>query len=368
MKFLDLDREYNYFDWKKALEPVFEAKSFINGPQVKKFEEAISKQFIGSKHAIGVSSGTDALQVALMALDIKDKVVLTTPYTFIATTEMPIRLGAKIVFCDIDDDFNMDMNQAKEIIRTKKIDVLLLVHLFGLPCLIDDELLALCKKNNVKIVEDCAQALGSSIDFSTGKKYVGNIGDIGCFSFFPAKNLGCAGDGGLVSTNSDELAEKCRMIRNHGSKIKYHNEVHGGNFRLDSIQAALMLAKLPFLSDFISIRQKNAEYFNTFLTNRVKVPLSYCNFGHTYCQYVIQVDGDKTDRDDLQIWLKEDKIPTMIYYPMCLSEQECYKKIDFESNCKNSISLTKKNLALPIAFLTESEREQVVNRVNSYYE
>lgn len=369
MKFLDLDREYEYFDWKHALEPVFDAKCFIDGPPVAKFEKEAAA-YIGSKYALGVSSGTDALQVALMALGVNGKTVLTTPYTFIATTEMPIRLGAKVVFCDIDDTFNMDLSKAKEIIRTRKIDILLLVHLFGLACL-DQEILDLCKEKGVTIVEDCAQAFGTvwrdkaSDDF----RKVGTFGALGCFSFFPAKNLGCAGDAGLITTDSQELYEKCLQIRKHGSKQKYIHEVHGGNFRMDTVQAALLSAKLPFVDIWIERRRFAGIAYGMGISGLpIKCPdYQFPNIKHhTFNQYVIQV------KDEMQMPLitflnKECSIPTAVYYPKCLSEQPCYAGIDFECDCQKSKKMTKRNIALPIGYLEDDEIQTIINAIGKFY-
>ncbi len=250
MEFLNLDREYKNINWQKALEPIFHKKDFINGEIVSEFEKEIAK-YLETKYAIGVSSGTDALLIAIVALGIKNPIVLTTPYSFVSTVESPMRIGAKIKFCDIDNTFNIDINRVKEIISKNHIDVFIPVHLFGLPCFLDDELIKLCKERGTYIIEDAAQSLGSMIN---GKK-VGTLGDLGCFSFFPSKNLGCAGDGGLISTNSKKLYDKCVMIKNHGSNKKHLYEMQGGNFRLDSIQAALLLQKLPLLdSKFIKDR------------------------------------------------------------------------------------------------------------------
>lgn len=368
MKFLDLDREYEDFDWVTALEPVFKDKCFIDGPPVAKFEKEIA-EYLGVKHALGVTSGTDALQVAFMALNIAGKTVLTTPYTFIATTEMPIRLGAKVIFCDIDSTFNMDLSKAKEIIRSRHIDVLLLVHLFGMACL-DQELLDLCKEKNVTIVEDCAQAFGTKWrnKASDNFKKVGSFGEVGCFSFFPAKNLGCAGDAGLVTTNSTELYEKCLQIRKHGSRQKYLHEVHGGNFRMDTVQAALLSAKLPLVDDWIDRRIYTAIAYSMAFSDlpivcpNVQYPMIR---NHSFNQYVIQVD--ESCREVIVAHLKKNNVPTAIYYPKCLSEQPCYAGMDFECDCSVSKKMTKRNIALPVAHLEEAEIETVIRSIRGYY-
>jgi UDP-2-acetamido-2-deoxy-ribo-hexuluronate aminotransferase len=370
MKFLDLDREYSFFDWKSAIEPVFNSKNFINGPPVKDFEKSIAN-YIGCNYAIGVTSGTDAIMVALMALGINsDSVVLTTPYTFIATTEVPMRLGAKVIFSDIDDTFNINMEQAKEVIRTKKVDVFLPVHLFGRPAKIDQELLDLCKERDVKIVEDAAQSMGTKLYFDNDVqwKQVGTFGEFGCFSFFPAKNLGCAGDGGLITTDSKELYEKCITIRNHGGRIKYDHECHGGNFRIDTIQAALLSAKLPYLNRFIQSRRDTAILFNnafSSMKNQIRCPQSTMAEFHTYNQYVVQVD--ETIRDKFIATLNGRGVPTACYYPKCLSEQTCYNGINFENECLMSKQIAKKNVALPVAFLKDEEKSLIINSVDEFF-
>lgn len=370
MKFLDLDREYSFFNWKDALAPVFKSKFFINGPQVEQFEDAVA-EFLGVKHAIGVSSGTDALQVAFLALRPKDQVVLTTPYTFIATTEMPIRLGAKVIFCDIDETFNMDTHMAKEIIRDRHVDILLLVHLFGKPC-ISPNLLELCKEQGIIVIEDCAQAFGAVAESCGGECMrsemisVGAFGLAGCFSFFPAKNLGCAGDGGLLTTNDAGLAKRFRTIRNHGSDIKYMNTMHGGNFRLDTLQSSLLLAKLPYVRGWVNRRRKTAQrYNNAFRELPVICPGETCDHRHAYHQYVLQVEADI--REGLRNYLKERDIPTAIYYPRCLSEQPCYVNMDFECDCINSRKAAKTNVALPIAYLTPQEVDLITNTILEFY-
>jgi len=371
MKFLNLDKEYEYINWQKTLEPIFNNKDFINGNVVNQFEKEIAK-YLKVKYTIGVSSGTDALLIAIKALNIKNPIVLTTPYTFISTIESPMRLGAKIKFCDIDNTFNIDINKAKEIIAKEHIDIFIPVHLFGLPCILDKELITLCKNKGTYIIEDAAQSLGSMID---GKK-VGTLGDLGCFSFFPSKNLGCAGDGGLIATNSQKLYEKCVMIKNHGSDKKYSHRIQGGNFRLDSIQAALLMQKLPLLdSKFIEDRCNSASIYNLFFNGIYDLGI-VCPEGykkednevetvHTYNQYVVKV---KKNRDKLRNYLKQKGIPTAIYYPKCIPDQICYEGFNFNNNYQNAQKATKENLALPITFLNKEDIVKIINEIRNYCE
>lgn len=363
MKFLDLEREYAHFNWIEALRPVFYSKAFINGPQVKELEDKISDD-IGTEYAIGVSSGTDALMVAIMALEILKPVVLTTPYTFISTVEVPSRLGATVRFCDIDDTFNIDINRVKELIKEEHIDIFIPVHLFGLPVNIDDELRIICKEEGTHIIEDAAQAFGSSV----GDKQAGSLGDMGCFSFFPSKNLGCAGDGGMITTNSKHLYEKCKMIRNHGSSKKYIHKIDGGNFRLDTIQAALLIEKIKYVDVSLNIRKNIAKIYNKGLKecNSINVPFydesNYIN--HSYNQYVIKVE--EKYRDDMKDYLASRDIPTMLYYPSCLSDQLCYKDKNFHCDCNSSKKASKENLALPIGYLYEEEAQNVVLEIKEF--
>lgn len=362
MKFIDINREYEDFDWQESLKPVFDDKCFINGSSVKQFEKNISS-YLNCKYSVGVSSGTDALTVALMSTEIKNPVVLTTPYTFISTVETVLKIGGKVLFCDITDDFNININRVKEIIENKNIDIFLPVHLFGNACYLDEELLNLCKNKNVRIIEDAAQALGTEMN---GKK-VGTIGNLGCFSFFPSKNLGGAGDGGLVVTNDENLCNRCLMIRNHGSKIKYIHEIEGGNFRLDTIQAAILNFKLSYLNKFLDSRIKSSRLYNDAFSTikEIKTPRKLPNILHTYNQYVLQI---KENRDVLKKYLNNKGIPTALYYPSCLTEQPYLKGKFSGDTCTISKNMARKNIALPIAHLTEEERNFVIKEIKNFYE
>jgi len=360
VKFLDLDREYSICDWRYTMMQVFNRKAFINGPQVKEFETKIAES-LGVKHAIGVSSGTDAIKVAMLSLGLEVPHVLTTPYTFIATVEVPISLGATVFFCDIGDDFNIDMEKAKEIVSTQSIDVFIPVHLFGKPCDLDEEFVNLCRENKVYIIEDACQSMGSKYK----GKYVGTIGDLGCFSFFPSKNLGAAGDGGLITTNNTELYEKCLAIRNHGGVRKYEHEMIGGNYRLDTIQAAILLSKLRYLDRFLNFRVSNASFYKHKLQTieEITLPTAAPDTYHTYNQFVIRTD----DRDELRKHLDRRGIPTALYYPKCLSEQPVFADHDFGCLCEKSKSFAQTNLALPIAYLNIKELQYIVRAIGDHY-
>ena len=261
-----LDLKAQYQSLKKELDEavikVAESQYFILGPEVEKMEKALC-EYLGCKHAIGVSSGTDALLLAMMGLDIQpgDEVIVPT-YSFFATAGTVSRLNAVPVFVDNDPvTFNIDPKKIEEKI-TSKTKAIIPVHLYGQSAEMD-EIAAIAKKHNLKIVEDAAQAIG--VQYKDGR-YVGTIGDIGCFSFFPSKNLGCYGDGGLITTNDDELAEKLFIQRVHGAKPKYYHKIIGGNFRLDALQAAVISVKLPHLDSWSEKRRQNAQTYTKLFT------------------------------------------------------------------------------------------------------
>lgn len=380
---LDLKAQYKTIksDIDKALIDVAESQNCILGKEVENLEKNLC-DYLECKHAIGVSSGTDALLVALMAYDIKpdDEVIIPT-YSFFATAGVVSRLNAKPVFIDSDPvTFNIDPNKLEALI-TKKTKAIVPVHLYGQSA--DMELLMeIADKHNLKVIEDAAQAIGTQ--YETGVK-VGNIGHIGCFSFYPSKNLGCFGDGGLVTTNDDTLAEKLRILRVHGGKPKYYHRIIGGNFRLDAIQAAVLNVKLPHLDSWTKKRQENAGKYTAYFKkyelaetegktdfdnkNKVLLPEAvYKNLNlkyyHIYNQYVIRVK----DRDALRKHLTENEIGTEIYYPVPFHLQECfsylgYKKGDFTV----SEFCAETSLALPIyPELTDEQIEFTVKTIKQF--
>jgi dTDP-4-amino-4,6-dideoxygalactose transaminase len=380
---LDLKKQYQSLksELDEALIRVAESQYFILGPEVEKMEKAFC-EYLNCKYAIGVSSGTDALLIALMALDIQpgDEVIVPT-YSFFATAGVVSRLKAVPVFADIDPvTFNIDPDDIEKRI-TPKTRAIIPVHLYGQSCEMD-KIMEIARKHKLKVVEDGAQAIG--VQYKDGK-HVGTIGDIGCYSFFPSKNLGCFGDGGLVVANNDELGEKLRILRVHGGKPKYYHKVIGGNFRLDAIQAAVLNVKLPHLDDWSSQRRGNAELYTklfieaglaestgkTNIDNKNKVLLPeavYKDSGvknyHIYNQYIIRVN----DRDAVRKHLSEKGIGSEIYYPVPFHLQECFsslghKKGDFpraEEAADNSI-------ALPIyPELTEEQQKLVVDTIAEF--
>ncbi|MEK6552218.1 MAG: DegT/DnrJ/EryC1/StrS family aminotransferase, partial [Bacteroidota bacterium] len=354
---------------------------FIMGPDIQKLEEEICN-YLKCKKAIGVSSGTDALLLALMAFDIKpDDEIIAPTYSFFATAGVVARLNAVPVFVDCDPiTFNIDPKKIEERI-TSKTKVIIPVHLYGQSAEMD-ELMLIAKKNNLKVVEDAAQAIGTQ--YKDGR-FVGTIGDIGCFSFFPSKNLGGFGDGGIVTTNDEALAEKLRIMRVHGMEPKYYHKMIGGNFRLDALQAAVLRVKLPHLDSWSAKRRENAatytKYFleaglaeeegrlNFDLKNKVLLPKAvyknsmHKNY-HIYNQYIIRLEKN---RNELWNFMKKKEIGCEVYYPVPFHRQECFSYL----NCKdqdypNSNFAAESSLALPI--YPELLNEQIKYVVDSIAE
>ena len=380
---LDLKAQYNTIkdEINKAMLQVVESQDFILGSEVKKLEESMCN-YLKCKHSIGVSSGTDALLVALMAIDLKpnDEVILPT-YSFFATAGVVSRLNAKPVFIDINPTtFNIDPDKIEKKI-TPKTRAIIVVHLYGQSADMDP-IVNIAKENNLIVIEDAAQAIG--VQYKDGKR-VGTIGHIGCFSFFPSKNLGCFGDGGLVTTNNEELAEKIKILRVHGSKPKYYHKLVGGNFRLDSIQAAVLNVKFPYLDSWSEARRNNAnEYLQLFKEmglsevegklkfdkkNEILLPKAVykesniTNY-HIYNQFVMKVKK----RDELKKYLSSKGIGTEIYYPVPFHRQECFKHLnssDIDYPYSNEAS--EKSLALPIyPELTKEQLSYVVETIRDF--
>jgi dTDP-4-amino-4,6-dideoxygalactose transaminase len=338
---LDLKAQYATVrdEVMQAISEVCESQCFALGPAVAEFEERIAAYCAG-KHAIGVSSGTDALLVGLMALEIKPgDEVITTPFTFFATAGSIARLGAKPVFVDVDpDSYNIDANLIEEKI-TEKTRAIIPVHLFGQLAQMK-AIMEIAQRHNLAVIEDAAQAIGASQD---GIK-CGNFGVCGCFSFYPTKNLGGFGDGGLVTTDTESLAEKIRILRDHGQSPRYFYKAIGGNFRLDSIQAAVLTVKLRYLDGWNEKRRQNAALYDSiFADSPVKAPQIAANNVSTYHQYTVTVP----ERDRLQKFLAENQISSAIFYPKPLHLQDCFKELGYrlgdfpvaERLCREVLSL-----------------------------
>ncbi len=373
---------------KAAFDRCLKHGQFINGPEVEAFEKQCA-DYMGVEHAIGVSSGTDALIVAMMALDVKagDEVICPT-YTFFATAGSIWRTGAKPVFVDIKPRcMNVDPDLiAKEI--TPRTKAIIPVHLFG-QCAEMEPILDVARAKGIPVIEDCAQAIGAEYQ---GRR-AGSIGTVGCFSFFPSKNVGGFGDGGLVTTKEGALAQRIRALRNHGGLQQYtHNEV-GGNFRLDALQAALLAPKLEHADQYTAARQKNAQLYTDLFVqagvgapdqgepacsvhcHRASVPQDMpmllpaaCQSRHVYNQYVVRVRG-QGQRDALQAALKAKNIGSAVYYPRPMHLQPCFASLGFrEGDMPVSEAAARESLALPIySELTEAELRYVVEAVVSFF-
>ena len=342
MQFINLQKQYQSIrpEINKAIQKVLDSGQFILGQEVEKFEQEIAK-YLSAKYAIGVASGTDALLLSLMALNIKkDDEVITTAFSFIATANTIARVGAKPVFVDIDPEtFNIDASKIK---ITKKTKAIVPVHLYGQLA----EMQAI-KKFRIPIIEDACQAIGA------GKI----IGDLACFSFFPTKNLGCYGDGGLVATNNKKLAEKIRILRAHGAKEKYYHQEIGFNSRLDELQAAILRVKLTYLDKWNAQRIKNAGIYNKFFNKK-----NHKN--HVYNQYTIRTKN----RDKLKKYLEKQNIPTAIYYPVPLHLQKCFKYLGYKKgDFPEAEKAAKEVLSLPVdSELTRYEQEVIIKYIRDY--
>ena len=311
----------------KAINDVLSSTQFINGEHVKSFQNELAA-YLGVKHVITCANGTDALQISMMALGLKPGDEIITPsFTYIATTEVIALLGLKPVFVDCDpENFNISVEEVEKVI-TKKTKAIVPVHLFGQSSDMKS-IMNLAKKHNLFVIEDNAQAIGSDyLGFNKPQK-TGTIGNIGCTSFFPSKNLGCFGDGGAMMTNDDELAEKIRMIANHGQSKRYYHDIIGCNSRLDNIQAAVLRIKLKKLDQYILNRQKAANYYDQNLKDldQLKIPSRNIDSSHVFHQYTIKLD-DNIVRDDLIQYLAKKNIPAMVYYPVPAHLQKMFSKI-----------------------------------------
>ncbi len=359
-----LDLKAQYAGLKDEIEPaiktVCDSQWFVMGPNVIELEEQVAR-YSSAGFGIGVSSGTDALLVALMALDVgAGDEVITTPFTFFATGGVIARVGAQPVFCDIDPaTYNLDPAKVRaflendceksgsKVINKKTgghVKVVMPVHLFGQVADMAG-FMDIAREYGLRVVEDAAQAIGSE---SAEGQRAGCIGDIGCFSFFPSKNLGAFGDGGMCVANDPELAERLRVMRLHGGKPKYYHALIGGNFRLDALQAAVLLVKLKYLDDWTEGRQRNAAFYDEAfagLGDNLVRPHVVSGGRHIFNQYTIRVK----DRDGLQAHLKERGIGNEIYYPVPLHEQQCFEYLGYQlGDCPESEAAARSVVSIPI--------------------
>jgi len=382
---LDLKAQYATIrdDVREAIDEVCESQWFVMGPNVAKLEEAIAA-YSHCAHGIGVSSGTDALVVALMALEVSHgDAVITTPYTFFATGGSVARLGARPIFCDIDPvSYNISPDAVRSLIEDEcdmqdgrlvhgpsgaVVKAIMPVHLYGQTADMD-AIAEIAADAGLAVVEDAAQSIGS--EYLDGGR-AGSRGAIGCFSFFPSKNLGAFGDGGMCTANDDELADRLRILRLHGGKPKYYHSVVGGNFRLDALQAAILLVKLRSLDDWTGSRQENAAFYDqqfasAGLRGKVQTPAMTTGRRHIYNQYVLRVEN----RDGLRDRLAEAGIGTEIYYPVPLHLQKCFADLGYrEGDCPESETAARSTVAIPVyPELSRDQQDYVVDTIATFYE
>ena len=381
---LDLKRQYAPIrgEVQDVINEVCDSQWFVMGPNVTALEEQIA-EYSQCEHGIGVSSGTDALLVALMALDVDaSDAVITTPYTFFATGGTISRLGAQPIFCDIEPDtYNLDPQKVREFLETrceqgdsglqtkdggKRVRVIMPVHLYGQTADMD-AFSAIADEYGLHVIEDAAQSIGS--EYVNGER-AGSAGSIGCFSFFPSKNLGAFGDAGMCTTRDADLAERLRILRVHGGEPKYYHSVVGGNFRLDALQAAVLIVKLKYLDAWTEGRQSNARYYDQAfadagLTEHVGLPVTRTGRRHIYNQYIIRVPN----RDALREHLAAAGVGTEIYYPVPLHLQQCFASLAYqEGDCPLSEQAANETLAIPVfPELSHAEKDYVVEKIGEFF-
>ncbi len=358
---IDLKKEYDLYGKKveKAVIEVLESGSYILGNKVNQFEKDMA-DYLGVNYAAGVANGTDALLLSLEALEIgTGDEVITTPFTFFATAEVIAKTGAKPVFVDIEPEtYNIDVNKIEEAI-TKNTKAIIVVHLFGMAADMDS-IMNIASHYHLKVIEDACQAIGTEYR----DKRAGSIGDIGCFSFFPSKNLGAFGDGGLTITNDKDIYERICQLRNHGSKERYIHTYIGSNSRLDEIQAAILIEKLKYLDMFIFKRMLIANTYSRELNHLKKTPPICTERKHTYHQYCIEVD----ERDQLSDFLNQKGISTGIYYPIPLHLQKAFQSLNYkQGDFPVAEKVSQHILALPInPTMTVSEQEYILDTMKEF--
>jgi dTDP-4-amino-4,6-dideoxygalactose transaminase len=366
---LDLSAQYERIadEMKAAVEGVLKSQQFILGPEVREFEREIAP-YCHCTEAIGCASGSDALLLALMACDVgPGDEVITTPFSFFATVAAIVRLGAKAVFADIDGPtFNIDPDRIESAI-TKKTKAIMPVHLFG-QCSEMDRITQLASDHGIPVIEDAAQAIGAEYH----DRRAGSLGTVASFSFYPSKNLGGAGDGGLLTTNDRDLAETLRHLRAHGAKKKYYHERVGINSRLDSLQAAILRVKLRYLDQWGQARKNNAEKYKTLFAATglvskgiVRLPAESQSTVHVYNQFVIRVNH----RDELRTYLAERGVGTEIYYPLPLHLQACFKDLGYRAgDFPQSETASEQALAIPVfPELGDAAQQYVVESIASFF-
>jgi UDP-2-acetamido-2-deoxy-ribo-hexuluronate aminotransferase len=359
IQMVDLQSQYYKIknDVDNAVLNVMDSAAFINGPEVKSFQNEL-ESYLDVKHVIPCANGTDALQIALMALDLKEgDEVITADFTFAATVEVIHLLKLKSVLVDVDyDTFTISPEEIKKAI-TPKTKAIIPVHIFG-QCANMEEILKIAEEHNLFVIEDNAQAIGAQYTFSDGtEKHAGTMATVGTTSFFPSKNLGCYGDGGAIFTNNDELAHRLRGIVNHGMYERYYHDEVGVNSRLDSIQAAVLRKKLPHLDSYNEARRKAADYYDEAFAGiaDIATPERSSSSTHVFHQYTLRILNGK--RNELQKFLTEKEIPAMIYYPVALRKQKAYFQESNDADFVNTDKLLDQVISLPMH--TELDEEQL---------
>ncbi len=371
IQMVDLKSQYDKIKTEidSSIESVIDSTAFIKGSIVDEFADNLAK-FLSVKHVIPCGNGTDALQIAIMSLGLKPSDEIICPsFTFIASAEVIGLLGFRPVFVDVDkDSFNVTAKNIEKAISVKT-KAIIPVHLFGQAAPME-EILAIAKKYDLYVIEDTAQAIGADYTFSDNtKKKLGTIGNIGCTSFFPSKNLGCFGDGGAIFTNDDKLAERMKMISNHGMKVRYHHEILGVNSRLDSIQAAVLNVKLKYLEDYQKARYDAAQIYTNALKGieGIETPIEVLYSTHVYHQYTLKINNGR--RDELREFLSNNGIPAMIYYPIPLHLQKAFLQIARQGDVMEvSEQLSKTVLSLPMH--TELDLEQqnyIIGKIKEFF-
>lgn len=369
IQMVDLKRQYEKIKLEvdAGIHEVINQTAFINGPAVKHFQHDL-EQYLSVKHVIPCANGTDALQIAMMALGFKPgDEVITASFTYVATAEVIALLGLTPVLVDVNPDtFNIDPDAVEKAITDKTVAIVP-VHLFG-QCADMDRIMAIAHKHGIAVIEDTAQALGADYTSADGTvKKAGTIGTIGCTSFFPSKNLGCYGDGGAIFTNDDQLADKLKMIANHGQSVRYYHDEIGVNSRLDSIQAAILKVKLRFLDEYATARRRLADAYDRAFahSSQLKTPYRDESSSHVFHQYTLQCEG--INRDDLKQHLENCGVPAMIYYPVPLHLQKAYKSERYgEGAFPVTEELCRKVISLPMH--TEMDDDQLELIIKSVIE
>ncbi len=366
---LDLQAQYATIrdEVRAAVERVFESQHFVLGGEVQSLEEELAR-YCQTKFAIGCASGSDALLLGLMSCGVSEgDEVITTPFTFFATASAITRLGARPVFVDIDErTYNIDPAKVEAAI-TDRTKAILPVHLYG-QCADMNPLIEISERRGIPLIEDAAQAIGAEDQ----RRRAGSLGTIGCFSFYPSKNLGGAGDGGMIVTNDLDHARRLHMLRVHGEEKKYHHQVVGLNSRLDALQAAVLRVKLPHLDEWIAARQRKAQqyelmFLDSGLSEEVQMPFVRPGARHIFHQFVIRVAADK--RDALRNHLRDHEVGTDVYYPVPLHLQECFAYLNYrEGDLPASESAAQETLALPVyPELTDAQQDYVVSKIVEFF-